>query len=59
MFCRLQKEEDFYNKSANNPFSELRSYIMNDGDVLGNEFYEQNINNWIEEEILSLHDIVQ
>ncbi len=54
-FCNLNEEENFYCKTTSDPFMELRFYILNGGDVSGNEFYSAHINEWLDEEIMTLY----
>ncbi|MBE5951594.1 MAG: hypothetical protein E7260_08405 [Lachnospiraceae bacterium] len=55
VFCNLKTEEDFYWNGNPDPFMELRFYILNGGDVSGNEFYSNHINEWLDEEIMTLY----
>ncbi len=51
MFCQLQSEADFYDKTAENPLMELRFYILSNGDLAGNDFYRNSVNVWLDEVI--------
>ena len=55
MFCSLKTGEDFINSSVQSPFAELRYYLLSGGDVSGNEFYSDHINEWLDEEIMTLY----
>ena len=55
IFCSLKTKDDFRLYAFQTPFVELRFYLLSGGDVSGNEFYSTHINEWLDEEIMTLY----